>query len=207
MLTVLAGALLTYTLAVHVGLGAVVSASLVALLASLIAPGHGVPVFCGCFVGMTSSRFLANHAELGLAAAVAGVVFALTRGVFQGFGGKRGAIAFTGALATGLSLGRQFDFTPVPEWSLAGEIVVFSTLAAIATYVLSVRLKHGGVMASAVVGLTGGLILPTVFDGKTGETLAVMVMCASFAGMSSAERFPSVVMVAAAGLVTGLFYM
>jgi hypothetical protein len=207
LVSLVCGAVLTYTLAVHVGLGAVVSAGLVALIAALVLPSQGVPTYCGCFVGMTSSRLLVNHAELALAAAVAGVVFVLTERVFRGFGGKLGAVAFFGAIVTGLGLKRQFEFTPVPEWSLAGGIVVFSVAAAVATYLLSVRLKHGGVIASAVVGVTGGLVLPAVFPGDVGKTLAVMTMCASFAGMSSAERFPSIPRVGVVGIVTGLFFI
>lgn len=201
------GAIITYTLKVNVGLGAVVAASLIALISSLTIPTYGVPIYCGAFVGMTSSRLLINHAELAFAAVVAGILFLLTDRVFNGVGGKLGTIAFTGTLITGFGLKREFIITPVPEWDLIGFIILFSVLAAVATYWLSVYLKHGGVAASGIVSISGGLILPAVYPGTVGSTLAVMVICASFAGMSTVQRIPSFFQMVLVGLVCGIMFI
>lgn len=206
-LAVVCGAIITYTLKVNVGLGAVVAAGLVALIASFIIPVYGVPIYCGAFVGMTSSRLLINYTELSFAAIVAGILFLLTDRVFNGCGGKLGTIAFTGTLMTGFGLKKEFLITPVPEWDVIGLIILFSVIAAVTTFWLSVYLKHGGVAASGIVSITGGLILPAVYPDGVGSTLAVMVICASFAGMSSAKRFPSLFQMMFVGLVCGLIFI
>ena len=102
------------------------AASLVALIASLIISAYGVPIYCGAFVGMTSSRLLINYTELSFAAIVAAVLFLLTDRVFNGCGGKLGTIAFTGTLITGFGLKKEFLITPVPEWNLIGFFHGFS---------------------------------------------------------------------------------
>jgi len=204
---VVAGAVITYTLKVNVGLGAVLAAGLVALIASLVLPAYGVPIYCGAFVGMTSSRLLVNHTELSFAAIIAAVLYLLTDRVFRGYGGKLGTIAFAGTLFTGLGLEREFIITTVPDWELAAQIIIFSAVSATLTYWLSVYLKHGGVVASGIVGLTGGLILPAVYPEPVGNTLAVMVICGSFAGMSGKDRFPHLLQIVFAGWVTGMIFI
>lgn len=200
------GALVSYTLSVNVGLGAVVAASLVAVIAALVLPDYGAPIYCGAFVGMASQKLLASHGELAIAGAVAGLTYVLTVGVFGGFGGKLGTIAFTGCVITGLCLAGEFVNTPVPGWDVGWLIVVYSIVAAAVTFCVSIYLKQGAVMASGIVGLVGGLVLPAVHP-DVGGSLAVMVICASFAGMSSAKRFPHIVPMAIGGLVTGLVFI
>lgn len=206
-IAVFLGAVVSYTLNVNVGLGAVTSASLVALIASLILPGYGVPIYCGSFVGMTSAELLVGYGDLSLAGTVAGILFVLTADVFTGFGGKLGTIAFAGSLITRLGLKREFIVTPVPEWNVIWQVILYSVVATAITYWLSVKRKHGGVMASGIVGITGGLILPAVYPGEVGRTLAVMVICASFAGMSSAKRFPHIVQMILVGWITGMIFV
>ncbi|HHY12868.1 MAG TPA: hypothetical protein GX529_09595, partial [Firmicutes bacterium] len=53
--SVIGGALASYWLNVTLGLGAVLGAGLVAVLAALILPGLSVPITCGSFCGMAST--------------------------------------------------------------------------------------------------------------------------------------------------------
>ncbi|MFB0556873.1 MAG: hypothetical protein ACETVW_03355 [Dehalococcoidia bacterium] len=199
------GALISYTLSVNIGLGAVVAAGLVGVIAAIVLPDYGVPIYCGAFVGMVSPVLL-NHGQTAIAAAVAGIVYVLTLSAFNGFGGKLGTIAFTGCVITGLCLGSEFAHSPVPGWDVGWLIVVYSIIAAVVTFCISIYLKRGAVMASGIVGLVGGLMLPAIHP-DIGGTLATMVICASFAGMSSAKRFPHIVPLAIAGLVAGLVFL
>jgi len=61
-------------------------------------------------------------------------------------------------------------------------------------------------MGSAIVGLLGSLFLP-VLHPERGGLLAVMAICASFAGMSAPERVPNEGLIALAGLFTALIFM
>lgn len=204
---VVAGAIVTYTLKVQVGLGPIVAASLTAIVASIVLPAYGVPIYTGAFVGMTSARLLVNHGELALAASVAGVIYPLAANAFKGYGGKLSAIAFCGTLSAGLVLRKTFLPSALPEAGLVPLIILTSMAATMLTHWFNIGLGHGGVMASGVVGLMAGLILPRVLPGETGTTLAVMAMCASFAGMSTRDRLGSVGQAAAVGLLAGLIYI
>jgi len=204
--SVLVGALLAYSLSVDVGLGAVTAAGLVALIAALVVPDYAVPIYCGSFVGMTSARLLISHWDVAVAGGVAAVLYVLTSCAYPGFGGKLGTIAFTGSVFTGLGLDREFLVTEIPELSTALVIVLCAAVATVITYWLSVTLGHGPVIASGIVGIAGGLVLPVVYP-ETGGTLAVMAMCASFAGMSSKVQFPRWWMMLVVGLLTGLVFV
>lgn len=205
-IAVLGGAILTYALSVNLDLGAVIASSLVGVIAALVVPAYGVPLYCGAFVGMTSAQLLVTHGELAIAGAVAGVVYLLTTDVFSGFGGKLGTIAFTGSVITGLGLAREFLITPTPEWDVLWIIMACSIIATVSTYTLNVKLGHGPVMASSVVGLTGGLILPALYP-EIGSTLAIMAVCASFAGMSGEQHFPRLIQIVLVGAITGAIFI
>jgi hypothetical protein len=205
-ISVFGGALITFTLSANLGLGAVTAAGLVAIIAALIVPKYGVPIYCGAFVGMASDQLLCHQGTLAAAGAVAGVVFVLCTGVLDGFGGKLGTIAFTGCISSGLIAGRSFIAIPIPAWDVAWLIILYSVIGAVATFYLSVNLGHGAVMGSGIVGLAGGLILPALHPG-IGGNLAVMVICASFAGMSAVRRFPKIAPMFVAGVLCGLFFI
>lgn len=205
-LAVVIGALLTYTGSINLGLGAVTASCLVGLLAALITPKVAVPAYCGAFVGMSSIKLFASHSGLAVAATVSGVVYVLGTQVLNGFGGKLGTIAFVGTASIGWGLTRAFVITPTPDLETSLLIVFFATVAAVSTFVLSIHLKHGPVLASSVVGLLGGLILPALYP-LTGGTLAVLVVCASYTGMSNTERCPHPWMMVLAGLITGVIFV
>lgn len=205
--TLFSGAMLTFFLKVELGLGAVVGAGLTALMAALIVPGYAVPTYCGAFVGMTSARLFIAYGDLCLATAIVGIIYLLTQRAFTGFGGKLGTIAFTGTFVTGFGLNREFQMTAFPAMELIIPILLCAVIATTLTYYISIPLGHGAVLASGGTALIGGLILPNLFPGETGATLAVMAICASFAGMSSPERIPNWWVVIAMGLFTGMIYI
>lgn len=205
-LAVLLGGILAFFLTHDLGLGAVVAASLVGILAYLVIPKYGVPAYCGAFVGMTSNLLLFNYPEVALAGFIAGIVFILTRDVFNGFGGKLGTIALIGTAVTGMSLGRPFLLTPIADWTTNSFIIIIAALATPMTFYLNIHRKQGPVMASATIGLIGGLILPNLFP-QYGTTLAVVAICASFAGMTGNQRCSTFWHIFITGLFTGIVFL
>lgn len=203
---VVGGGLATYLLSCDLGLGAVVASGTIGLLGALILPNQAVPIYCGSFVGMVSPALLHCHSQVLLASVIAGVVFVLSTGVLDGFGGKLGTIAFTGTVMAPLLVGQEFIPAEVPSNPLAWQIMVCAVAAAVVTYWLSVDLGHGAVVGSSVVGLVGGLILPAIAP-EVGGLLAVVVICASFTGMSSTARIPNHVWMTLAGIVTGIVFI
>ncbi len=205
-LAVFFGGVLTFYLSINLGLGAVIASSLVGILAHVLFPDVDVPAFCGSFVGMTSDLLFFSYQDVVLASVIAGIAYILTTKVFAGFGGKLGTIAFIGTSGTGISLGRQFLVSPVADWELSALIMAIAFIAAPLTFYLSCRKKNGPVLASSVVGILGGLILP-VFFPVHGLTLGVVAFCASFTGMTSQNRCPALWQMLIASIFTGILFI
>lgn len=201
------GTAVTFLISVEFGLGAVVASGLVGLLGAALIKGHAVAIFCGSFVGMSSPAVFAYFQWILLAGAIAALLFVLAKSVLNGFGGKLGTIAFFGAVTAALIGGLQLQSVAVPGGTDALWIVGYSVVAAVITYSLNVYLRNGPVVASALVGIAAGLLLPAIHGPEVGPTLAVMAFCASFAGMSSPERLPTALAAALAGLFCGLVFL
>ena len=205
-MAVLLGSLIAFAGTHELGLGPVVSASLVGLIACLISPSTSVAAYCGAFVGMTSDILLFNYYEVALAGLIAGVVFLLTRDTFNGVGGKLGTIALVGTALTGLSLQREFIILPIGEWQTNAAVMMVAMLATPLTFYFNIARKHGPVIASSVVGITAGLLLPVIYP-QIGPTLAVVAICASFAGMTSEERCPTFWHILITGFFTSMIFV
>ena len=205
-LGVFIGGILACIIARDLKLGVVVAASLVAIIAHLVVPKYSVPVYCGAFVGMTSNALLFTRSEVAIASAIAGIIFVISSYVFGGFGGKLGTIAFISTIITSLILGREFIAAPIYDTNAILMIILVSLIAAPLTYYFNCIRGNGPVLASGFVGLLGGLILPIVFPG-IGGTLAVVAICASFAGMSSRARCTGIWVLFITGLFIGVIFV
>lgn len=206
VLAVVAGAVLTYGLTLAVDVGPVLASAVVGLLVGVVAPRVAVPAYCGSFVGMASPDLFPPSAYV-VAGGVAGAVYVAADGSFDGFGGKLGTIAMFGCATTMLLVpGVEYaSGTPLP-WGEAGVVVPVAILAAVATFVLSVRFGLGAVLGSATVGVAAGVGFPGLFP-SLGAPLAAVAFCASFVGMSTTDRFANAIHVAAAGAVCGVAFV
>ncbi|MFB6250927.1 MAG: hypothetical protein ABEI27_04450 [Halobellus sp.] len=204
VLAVAAGAPLTRVLAADVGLGVVVAAALVGLLADRLVPSYSAAVYCGTFVGMASAALFANVATVTAAGVVAGMVFVAADRAFDGFGGKLGTTAFVGCAAIALATGTTGGTGGIVALPTAIGYAFAGAAAAGVTYVSSVRLGHGPVQASALVGLVGGLVCPPLLS--VGDGVAAVIFCASFAGMAKPERVPGELTMVATGALCGLLF-
>ena len=202
---VVVGGVLTRWLAVEAGLGVVVASALVGLAAWLVVPERAAAAYCGSFVGMAAPAVLPGYVTVAAAGGVAGVVFILAAGVYSGFGGKLGATAFVGCTAVVLGTGAVPTSEPVPHVGTAVVLTTVAVVAAVLTYVLSVRFEYGPVAASAGVGLVAGGLAPVVF--AEGTPVAAVAFCASFTGMVAESRLPGEPLVGVAGLATGAFFV
>ncbi|MFP4180268.1 MAG: hypothetical protein ACLFNZ_08860 [Spirochaetaceae bacterium] len=204
---VFGGAVVTFFINVELAHGAVIASGIVGILAAAVFGKKAVPVFCGSFVGMASPSVFSAYPCIIIAGTIAGIVFVLSRHIFNGYGGKLGTIAFSACIMSSLMLDSPLQRLSPPGWNVGWIILVYSIMGAVITFSINVRLGHGPVMASAIVGLTAGLILPALHGPELGETLAVMVFCASFAGMSGTGRFENELPIAAAGFLCGIIFI
>ncbi len=97
------GAVMCYVLNVYGGLGSVLSAGITGTLASFLptinkqsARLEKLPaaIYCGAFVGMSSTVVTPSIGFVVAAGILAGIFFMLSKNMFLGIGGKLGTIAF-----------------------------------------------------------------------------------------------------------------
>ncbi len=198
---------LTYYCSVALDLGPVVASALVGLLAALTVGEQAAPAYCGTFVGMVSTTVLPTLLPVAVASAVAAVAFVLAKRVFNGFGGKLGTTAFLGCGAVVFPSSYTYAAASAlaPEPAVAA--VAAATAGALGAVVLSVQYDHGAVVGSAVVGLVAGLLAPPALGPALGGTVAAAAFAGSFVGMVSETRLPSLALVGAAGLVSGVVFV
>lgn len=85
-------------------------------------------------------------------------------------------------------------------------ILLVSILSGMATYAVANILKRGAVIASAIVVLSAGLLIPHFFPAS-GALLATAAACASYAGMISVENALNVLEMAVISLMTGILFL
>ncbi|MFU8780780.1 MAG: hypothetical protein ACNA71_07110 [Kiritimatiellia bacterium] len=203
VLAVVVGSLVTAFLSNQIGMGAVLASSVVGLVAAGMFPKWAAAAFCGSFVGMLSLESLPFYHQLVIATCAAAALFWVGTPVFAGFGGKLGTTAFFGCVMSAWLTGAPLLEAPLPSRHVAWLILLVATFSSVGAYVLSVRLKLGPVMGSAIVGLFAGFVLPWLPLWMNGSLLAVVAFCASFAGMANTERMPTETHALVAGLIAG----
>ena len=85
-------------------------------------------------------------------------------------------------------------------------ILIISIIAGMATYVVSHILKRGAVIASAIITLVSGLMLPYLFP-SIGSVLATAAACSSYAGMISLEHALNLLEMSIISLMTGILFI
>lgn len=108
-LALVIGSLLTFYLNNYLEWGAVVSSAAVGLAGGLLPylnpssqglKSAALAIYCGTFVGMASTSLFDEIQYIFIASAISGLFYIYTRGLFIGYGGKLGSVAFSGVLAT-----------------------------------------------------------------------------------------------------------
>jgi ABC-type polysaccharide/polyol phosphate export permease len=82
--------------------------------------------------------------------------------------------------------------------------MIVAIFSACLTYFLSLHLKKGPTLASAIVTLSSGLLLPYFFT--EGATLALVATTASYAAMVSEAKFPKLIEMVGVGAICGLVF-
>lgn len=85
-------------------------------------------------------------------------------------------------------------------------VLMISVAGGMATYFVNNILKRGAVIASAIITLVSGLMLPYFFP-QMGSTLVTAAACSSYAGMISVENALNVWEMAIISLITGILYI
>ncbi len=202
-LAVVVSAALTYALSRYLKISAFIVSPAIGLTGALVYKKRQFPIFCGSFAGMTNPALL-DVLPFVFAVMTAAGVYVLAKGVFNGYGGKLGTIAFTGCFATSLVLGHYYTTVPTYETWQMFAIIGAGALASTVTYVLNNHAGLGPVIASSLVGLAGAVLL---FTGRDEVALFTPVIYgASFVGMTGKKVINNIVLIALAGVVFGFIY-
>ena len=203
-IAVIFGAVITYALHGHTVLDVVLATGLVGIGAALIMRRVQVPIYCGAFVGM-SSPMLLGWGPFLLASLLASILFVIAKDLYNGYGGKLGTIAFTGAFIAGFIY--RSPFLEGGRFSVRESvwILVISVVAAVLTYVMSIRLRQGPVLGSAFMGFYLGAVL--MFFPAVPAVLPVVAIGATFVGMSNMARLPHEGYVALGGVLFALLFI
>ena len=202
---VILSSVLTYAINHYTELGSVIASSLVGLLGALLFPKIEVPIYCGSFVGMTSTGVLTNVEAVVISGFIAGLLLAGTQPLYVGYGGKLGACAFFGTMITAYFKNRFVFSDPnlIPRFDIM--IPALIVAGTIGTLWIRDYAKHSTVTSSAIIGIVGGLILPGLFPVH-GSLYATTLFCGTFVGMSAFEHFRSYKFTIIAGLMCSLCY-
>lgn len=85
-------------------------------------------------------------------------------------------------------------------------VLIISVVAGVSTYIVSHILKRGAVIASAIITLISGLMLPYFFP-LMGSVLATAAACSSYAGMISLENALNLFEMSVISLMTGILFI
>ncbi|HLW29306.1 MAG TPA: hypothetical protein VKX29_00495 [Brumimicrobium sp.] len=108
-LALVIGSLLTFYLNNYLGWGAVIASAAVGLAGGVLPyvkpnsqamKSAALAIYCGSFVGMASTFLFDEIHYIFIASVISGLFYIYTRGLFIGYGGKLGSVAFSGVLAT-----------------------------------------------------------------------------------------------------------
>lgn len=205
LLSVFVASSMTFFLSNNAGLGPVIASGLVGMLFALALSKYSVPAFCGSFVGMLAVELTSGYLNLLLATTIAGIVFILNKNSFNGLGGKLGTIAFCGSISMIYFTGQSPTSSEIYTGTTILIVILWATLGTILTYMFSVRLKLGPVIASSLFGLIGGILLPFLHPSLPG--ISAVFYAATFTGMSSQERFKNYFSIIFVGVITGIIFI
>ena len=95
------------------------------------------------------------------------------------------------------------------KFNLKGNILEFITLVigSLLTFYLNNYLEWGAVLASATVGLAGGLLPYIKPSSEQLKSVAIAIYCGSFVGMASTSLFNEIHYIFIASAISGLFYI
>jgi hypothetical protein len=196
------GAYLTYGLVYMFELNVVVASALIGIVGHVFLKKHENAIYCGSFAGMTSVLLLTPFEMLFLAL-LCGIIYATSKNVFKGLGGKLGTIAFTSGLLTFFLFRVEYATSTLVYIPLMN-LILIAVIGMLLTYYMQHKLKQTATFASASLSLLFALIvLPNT---HLGSTYALLFFAASFAGMSSQDKIKTPVFVILTGVIVGLLF-
>jgi len=205
VLFVFLGGLLAYLFNIYLGQGAIIAASLVGIIGYGLFSKYAIQLYTGAFVGMVSPEVYHDFYHIILASFIAGVIFALGKNTFNGFGGKLGATAFTSWIIIYYMCNIELL---TPELNIENNyyLIIISFLGTLLTFLFSQYYNKNVVAVSSIISLIGALILPEIIYNYD-HNYSLILMTATFAGMSSDKRVKNIFEMIAISLFVAVIFV
>jgi hypothetical protein len=196
----------TYYLHHLLNFNSVLASGMVGFVGSIIYKRFAAPIFCGSFIAMASENLPTISRGIIIASVLGGIIYILIKDLFDGYGGKLGAIAFISSILTAIILNFPILSSFILDFEKNILIILYAILGAIITYHLNTKLNYGPIIASAIVGIFSGFFLPLI-HGAIGLTYAALMYCGSFAGMSSKNEISNKYYILISGIICGFVFI
>jgi len=192
---------ITYIISKELNISVVISSAIIGLLGFIFLRKYQMMIYCGSFAGMVSSQ-LFGYSEVLVLALVCGLVYLLTKNVFNGFGGKLGSIAFVSSLVKA----NVFNISPLIASGGYNYLVLVlvGLIGVLLTFYLVNNKNISSVLASAGPSLIISVFL--IYILRQYSLYAFVYFAASFLGMSSKEVLKNYFQVVLGALMLGLIY-
>lgn len=202
LLAVVAGASITFLLNHSADIDAVLASSMIGLASAWTIRKYSVPIYCGTFIGMACNQIFSNPLYIGLASLISGILFVISRHVFDGWGGRAGFIAFVGTYFTSLLIGEPLRVVEPLNTRMYIYVFVFAMIACLSTFAIQSMEQMDAVSASALIGLTMAILYP-----EASHVIVLSAFCGSFAGMTSKDHFTHKSDIVIASLLTAFLFV
>lgn len=199
------GGILAYIINIYFGQGAIIAASLVGILGFGFKPKYSIQLYTGAFVGMVSPDVYHDFYHIVIISLIAGFISAISNNVFEGIGGKLGAIAFSSWILLYYFSNIKLLSNPYQN-SMSYELFLITFLGFSITYLLSRVLKNDVVFSSSIVSLIGALIMPEIISNYTND-YTLLLMASTFAGMSSKDKINNIYEVIMISIVLPILFI
>lgn len=204
--SIFCGSLATFYLHQSLQINVVMSSSIIGIIAFLFFPQHGLALYCGSFLGMSTAQLFANPFDFFIAVLLLSLIFYYNQKYLVGFGGKLGAMAFLSALIIALRGDFVFETMIMPSNYQNILLVFYTVLSGLMTYYLINYRQQNAIFASSIVAFINSLLLIAAFN-DFGNLLALAVFCGTFVGMTTKKRLNGLISIAVTSLVAGLLFI
>lgn len=203
MVAVIGGAYLTFAFNHIIGMGDVIAACLVGLIAAWTIKNYALPVYCGAFIGMVCDQIYSSLFVIGLASIITSVLYVISSHIFAGWGGKAGFLAFIGTYTTSLFINQPFHFVEPLSFRMYMFVFIAVLLAGVSTFMVQSMINKVDVVStSALIGLTVASL-----SSDSSHVIVFAVFCGTFTGMTSKELFTNKSDIVIASFLTAFLFV
>lgn len=197
------GSLLTFILHKETMLTPVTASALVGIVGYFIKKDQSLGIYAGSFAGMIDTMF--TYPEAIIISLLVGIAYMFSTKAYLGFGGRLGTIGLSASLIGSIMFNHLYFNVSILSQDAYIGIIIFGIIGGASTYFIQHKYNMSPVLASGLVGLIFGFIVPELF--AFGSIYAVVLFQNSFIGMASKQRLNNLFEATMASLIGSLLFI